>query len=105
VITELHVVPDVSSIVELVVVEVVGLLVIEVRVSEGVKVKPKLLMLPLPLGNNMGAESRIRLISKTKGMARRNNLFKQITYQANILYYILLHLIFKNIYKNYKKLT
>ena len=59
-ITELHVVPDVSSIVELVVVEVVGLLVIGVRVSEGVKVKLKLPMPPLPLGNNMGAESRIR---------------------------------------------
>ena len=56
----MHVVPDVSVVSELVVVEVVGLVVIGVRVSEGVKVKPELPMPPLPLGNNMGAESRIR---------------------------------------------
>jgi len=56
----LHFVPDVSSIVELVVVEVVGLVVIGVRVSEGVKVKPELPMPPLSLGSNIGAESRTR---------------------------------------------
>jgi hypothetical protein len=56
----LHFVPDVSSIVELVVVEVVGLVVIGVGVSEGVKVKPELPMPPLPLGSNIGSESRTR---------------------------------------------
>ena len=89
-------VSDIVVVVELIVVEVVELVVIEVRVCEG-DVKLELLMWAFPLGNNMGAESRIRLISKTKGMAMRNNLFKQITYRKSSTLFII-HLIFKNIY-------
>jgi len=80
------------------------LAVIGVRIGEVFKVKPELLIPLLHNDNNMGAENRIREISITNGKARRNNLFKQTTYQANFLYYILLHLIFNNICKTIKNL-
>ena len=86
-------------------VEVMELLaVIGVRIGEVFKVKPGLLIPLLHNDNNMGAENRIREISITNGKARRNNLFKQTTYQTHFLYYILLRLIFNNICKTIKNL-
>jgi len=61
-----------------------GLLaVIGVRIGEVFKAKPELLIPLLHNDNNVGAENRIREISIINGKARRNNLFKQTTSQAN----------------------